>query len=95
MAKKTLFFPSKYKKYSEIVRLDSELAAEDSVRKLKEEFNEAKTREKEIRIMRVTVLAANRAAAMAKNPNISEGEKRELKAVSRIYAKAADTMMSG
>jgi len=85
---KTIFFPPKYKRYAEIVRIDSPEAARASVKILREEFNRAETAEKRRRIKRMMVLAANRAAAAAKKKDLSGKEMTEFLEVERIYRSA-------
>ena len=93
LAAPTVFFPAKSKKYSEMVRIDTPKAAEDSVEKLMKEFNEAKTREKKVRIKRYTVLAENRARIMAGNERLSTEERQEAAKVAEIYARAKEKMV--
>jgi hypothetical protein len=85
---KTIFFPAKYEKYAEIVRIDNPDAARGSVKQLTEEFHKADTREKKRRIVRMMVLAANRAAAAAKKEKLSDKERREFLEVEAIYRNA-------
>jgi len=93
LAAPTVFFPAKSKKYSEMVRIDTPKAAEDSVEKLMKEFNEAKTKEKKVRIKRYTVLAENRARIMAGNERLSTEERQEAARVAEIYARAKEKMV--
>jgi len=88
----TIFFPAKSEKYSEMVRIDTPKAAEDSVEKLMKEFNEAKTRDKKVRIKRYVVLAENRARVMANNERLSPAQREEARKVAQIYAGAKERM---
>lgn len=93
IANPTIFFPAKSEKYSEIVRIDTPKAAEDSVEKLMKEFNEAKTREKKVRIKRYVVLAENRARVMANNERLSPAQREEARKIAQIYARAKERMI--
>ena len=62
-------------------------------RQLKQEFREAKTRAKRVRVKRAAVLAANRADASSRKRNLKRGTKTRLRKVSSIYRKAADGMI--
>jgi len=92
--KKTIFFPAKYKKYSDIVSIKDPESARESVEKLWEEFNKAHTREKKVRIWHVTSLAAKRANAAVKKKGLSRKEVQEFKEVAKIYEEAAEKMHS-
>jgi len=92
LATPTIFFPAKSEKYSEMVRIDTPKAAEDSVEKLMKEFNEAKTRDKKVRIKRYVVLAENRARVMASNERLSPTQRKEARKVAQIYAAAKEIM---
>lgn len=88
----TIFFPPKYKRYADIVRIDTPEAARESVRILKKEFDEAGTKAKKRRIKRMMVLAANRAEVIAGNPRVSARERAEAREVARIYREAYEGM---
>jgi hypothetical protein len=90
--RRTIFFPPRYRRYSEIVRIDNPNAARGSVEILSREFEKAKTSEKRRRIKRMTVLAANRAAAAARKRNLSDRERREFLEVEKIYREAYGRM---
>jgi hypothetical protein len=92
LAKPTIFFPAKSKKYSEIVRIDTPEAAEASAVKLLKEFANARTRDKRVRIKRSVVLAENRARAMANNERLSPAQREEAREVAQIYAAAKEMM---
>jgi hypothetical protein len=88
----TIFFPAKYKRYADIVRIDTPEAARLSVKQLEEEFEKAETREKKRRLKKMVVLAANRAAVMSNNPRVSRKERQEAAEVEKIYRAAAGRM---
>jgi len=92
LAKPTMFFPAKSKKYSEIVRIDTPEAAEASAVKLLKEFANARTRDKRVRIKRSVVLAENRARVMANNERLSPAQREEAREVAQIYAAAKELM---
>jgi len=85
---KTIFFPAKHKKYAEIVKISSPEEAKVAVKMLTEEFEKKKSKAWKRKIKSMMVLAANRAAVAARNPNLSEKERREFKEVERIYREA-------
>jgi hypothetical protein len=89
---KTIFFPPKYKRYAEIVRIDTPEAAKLSVKQMKEEFNKAETDAKKRRLKRMVVLAMNRAKVISENPRVSAKERAEAKRVAEIYRRAAEEM---
>jgi hypothetical protein len=89
---KTIFFPSKYEKYAEIISVENPDKARGSVKQMLEEFKEAKTDEKRRTIKRCLVLAANRAKVMSQNPRLSEKERREAKEVYEIYKNAYEKL---
>ena len=88
--KDTIFFAAKYKKYSKIISLRTPKEARVSVRKLKKEFDAAKTNAKKLRIFRAAQLAENRAKVSLKRKTLSLEEREEFREISKIYEKAAD-----
>ena len=89
---KTLFFSPHYSKYSRIVHLDTPTAAQQSAKKLLEEFNEAVTREKKVRIKRVAVLAASRAKALTGKTDLSAIETIQFNKIAEIYRETSKKM---
>jgi len=89
---KTLFFSPRYSTYSRIVHLDTPTAAQQSAHRLLEEFNQAKTREKKVRIKRVAVLAASRAKAITQKTVLPDKEFQEFTEIHRIYRKVIEKM---
>lgn len=90
--KKAVFTDPKYQKYSDMVELDEIENAKISANKLEKEFEDAKTKDKKLRVARVTQFSAVRARAMSRNPNISKDDKKELQIISRLYGKKAVKM---
>lgn len=90
---RSMFFDPRYKKYADMVRLRTPEEAEGSVRMLLEEFNTAETREKKLRVKRVTINAANRAEAAGKRKDLSQKEREEFKEIHKLYREAADEMV--
>ena len=89
---KTLFFSPKFSRYSRIVHLDTPATAYQSATKLLQEFNEAKTREKKVRVKRVAVLAASRAKAIMGKTDLSTLEAIEFKKIAEIYREVSKKM---
>jgi len=90
--KKTLFFPPKSKKWSEIIRIDTPEGAKYSTKILLEEFEKAKTRSKKRRLKRYAVLAMNRAEVISQNKRVSPKERADAKKVVKIYKEAIERM---
>jgi len=90
---KSLFFPAKHKKYADIVTFDTRYAAEDATNELLREFRSAKTRSKKVRILRVTVAAANRAEASSSRKDIDPDVAYKLKRISSLYRAASKNML--
>ena len=90
--RKTMFGEAKSKKYAEIVRLDSIPTAKQSARILMREFEDAETRDKKVRVKKVTVNASNRARASAKRKNLSAKERKELNEIAGIYENTYEKM---
>ncbi len=83
--KSTIFAPSKYKKASREISIESPENAIASVGWLEAEWKHAKTRAHKVRLKKFAVLAANRARALTKKRNISSSEKAQLNHVYKIY----------
>lgn len=90
--RRTVFFPSKSKKYADMVDLTSVEDAKASVFDLLSEFGEAKTYRKKLRVKRVTILAANRAKVMSENPRLKHNTRLQKARISDVYMKAANRM---
>lgn len=87
--KKGIFYePPYYKKYSEIVRMDTPTNARNSAKELVQEAEKAKRPSKIRRIIHVLNLAANRAKAARKRKNLSPKERHELVQIENIYRSA-------
>src|SRR2546421_8507384 len=75
--RKTIFSPPRHKKLADIISIESPAVFRESIRKLKRMGIGATEK-------RALVLAQNRAKAMLKKRSLSEKERRELQAISRI-----------
>jgi len=93
MVKQTMFGKPKFRKYSDIVSLESTSSARKSIRLLNKEFRDADTRAKKVRVKRVTLLASNRAYAMAQKRKLSFRERRELLHIADMYYNASLKMI--
>lgn len=89
---KTIFFPAESAKYSDIVSLRTPGEAEESADILMNEFRQASTGSKRLRILRVTQLAANRARASLKRSDLSRKEQAEYREIAEIYEDASNQM---
>jgi len=88
----SLFNTPEYGKYQKIISFDSPKKARSSAKKLNDEFNAAKTKEKKLRVARVSQYSANRAKASAKRKKLSAKERKELRKIGNIYNKQAKTL---
>jgi len=86
-----MFFNAKHQKYADIVSLKDPASAKISIKTLNTEFKNAKTRDKQHIIARVTQLAANRAKASLGRKNLSKKERAEFTEINKLYDKAADS----
>ena len=84
--------PRRYRYLANIVRIDSVENAREAVRKLWEEFHEAKTYTKKLRIARATLMAANIASVFTRRRYLSPEERHEKAEVERVYREAANLM---
>lgn len=82
---KSIFFESQFQKYHQMVRIDSLEEAEISIKRLEDEYNDAKQIVKKRRLVQVTNRAANIAMIGSRNPNYSEDERREMAQISQKY----------
>jgi len=89
---KTMFVKPKYDYLSNIISLRNPSAARGSVKELRREFDQAKTRAKRLRIARATQLAANRAGAMLERRNLSTLECQQYRKIRGIYNDVAKRM---
>lgn len=83
--KQTLFKKPKYKYLAKIVRFDTPENARKLVKKLENEFINAKTDKKRLRIARASLYASNRAFASGKRKKLSRKEKTEYRKIANIY----------
>jgi len=91
---KSIFFESKYDKYSQMVRIDTLEEAKISIRRLEDEYDGAKQMKKKVRLIQVANRAANIAGVGAKNRNYSERERREMAQVSKMYRNLQKSLSS-
>jgi len=88
-----LFNPEvKWKKYAEIIRIDTVDEARLSVEILEDEFDESKHRPKKLRIINSMNEAARRAEVGSRNPNFSERERKEMADVAAVYSGSVDRL---
>jgi len=87
-----MFFKPTYVTYAEVISLRSPEEARFASKWLLNEFRTAETRAKKRRVKKVTVLASNRAFAMAEKGDLSDKEKVELKQIGNIYKRAYKQM---
>ena len=88
----TMFGKAKYEYLSNIISLKSPASARQSVKLLVQEFDQAQTKTKRVRIARAAQLASNRAYATKRRKNLSPNERRQFAEIGEIYNKAADKM---
>ena len=81
----TLFEQPRYKKYADIIKIDTIPNARDSVASLKKEYRDAQTKMKKLRIVRVLVYTINRIEATLKRTTLSVSERYEFKRILIIY----------
>ncbi|MGQ4874603.1 MAG: hypothetical protein ACP6IY_11095 [Promethearchaeia archaeon] len=89
---KGLYNQAKYQKYSQIVKIDTPENAEKSTKILFDEFENAKTNKKRLRIWRITRMTARRCRALAERKDLSDKERRECKKIAEKYEKSAEVM---
>jgi hypothetical protein len=87
-----MFGPAKHKKYADIVTFQSPSAADKAAVQLHSEFHEAETRSKQVRVKRVTVLAANRAEASLGRTDLKPATRTRMRKVSKEYRDVAASM---
>ena len=76
---------SRFETASDMISTSSLESARNSIRWLDEQWSEAETRGKKIRLTRFAIQASNRAFASTKRENISPKEKRESVEVGTMY----------
>jgi len=89
----SIYFESKYQKYSEMIRIDTVENAKESIKQIHNEFESAKRPSKMRRLISQAVLAGNRAMVASKNPRNSQRERTESAGVEKLY-RAAHKKMS-
>jgi len=85
---KSIFFESKYRKYSEMIRIDTLSTAKDSIKRVLDEFESAKQPTKMRRLISEANCASNRAMIASKNPRNSPEERKESAEVAKLWRKA-------
>ena len=92
MTNKTMFGPAKNQYLADMISLRNPSAARGSIRELRNEFSEAATLAKKLRVARATQLASNRAGVMSKNTRLSVKERTEAREMCKMYKSAASGM---
>ena len=88
-----MFLPARHRYLSEIVTFRSITGAKEAARKLRHLYDEAKTRQKKLTILRAVVLAANRAEVAAKrHPSFSPEVRRRWERIAQIYRSLAEEL---
>ena len=88
-----MFLPARHRYLSEIVTFRSITGAREAARQLRRLYDEAKTRQKKLTILRAVVLAANRAEVAAKrHPSFSPEVRRRWKRIAQIYRSLAEEL---
>ena len=86
------YSPARWEYLGEVVTIRNSAAARGAVEELMRLYDRARSKEARLRILRVVVLAANRAEAASRRKNLSERERRELRAVVEIYREFAEKL---
>ena len=86
----TIFGQPKYKKYADIIKVDTISNARESVMSLKKEYKEAQTNIKKLRIIKVLIYTINRIEVTLKRTTLSISEQYEFKRVLTIYKDLLD-----
>ena len=89
-----LFVPMKHKYLADMISLKTPKEAAESCKKLLQEFRDAMTRPKRLRIARATQLAANRAKVMARRTTISPAERNEFRKIHILYKALATKLFT-
>lgn len=83
-----LFKARESKKFSGIIKIDSEENAKESIKKMKEEFNSADTHDKKLHVIRSLNSASNIAKVMSKNKRNKESTRNQKEKISKLYREA-------
>ena len=84
---KTIFFKPTHPTAARYISIESVPKANESIRWLTREWNDAKTRPKKRRLIKYASLAAGRCTASAKKKSLSGKERREFRLIGSIYKK--------
>ena len=88
-----MFLPARHRYLSEVVTFRNITGAREAARRLRRLYDEAKTRQKKLTILRAVVLAANRAEVAAKkHPSFSPAVRRRWKRIAQIYRRLAEEL---
>lgn len=94
VSERGLFGLSRSKLLAKVITIRSPTAAKDSVTKLNKLFNRAKRRDTRVKIARSANQTSNRARASLNRKNLSRNERRQMRAVAKIYRRASDRMFA-
>lgn len=87
-----LFKKARHPKYAKMVSFKDVYEAQESMKKLKHEYLEAKTEEKRLRIARVAQFSANRAKAMLNKKALWPDERQEMRKIYIVYDMLAEQL---
>ena len=88
----SIYAKPKYQYLADIVSLETPEKARNSVAELGDEFRSAKSKQKQLRVVRATQLAANRAKINSTNSRYSIAERKEFVEITTIYNNATKSM---
>jgi len=90
--KQTLFKPPKHQYLADLITFKSVEGAEKSSKKAMRMFNDAKSKQKKLRIVRTLQYAENRINASLKKKNLNPETKKRFKKISSTYGFTADSL---
>jgi len=90
--KQTLFKPPKYQYLADLITYKSVEGAERSSKKAMRMFNDAKSKQKKLRIVRTLQYAENRINASLKKKSLNPETKKRFKKISSTYGFTADSL---
>lgn len=88
----SIFFESKFDKYSDMVRIDRVDEARISADRLMDEFTDAKQMAKKRRIINIANLASNRARAISQRKDVSPEERKQSREIAQIYRRTQERL---
>jgi len=83
--KRSLFGPAKNQEAAKHIMIATPTQARDSIQWLNKEWEDSKTREHRVRLVKYANQAANRAEVTSNNPRVSYSQRAEAREVARIY----------